>query len=65
MTSPQSLFASEEVRRQRFNDICNKLRELKESWDNRLVLEKMSLLEGYLQQRLGIGLIVEILPQYP
>lgn len=39
---------------QRFNDAKNKLRQLKERWDNRLRIEKMSLLEEYRKGRLSI-----------
>jgi hypothetical protein len=55
-----SALAGEEVRRQRLDDTRHKLGELNERWNNRLVVEKVSLLKAYLDGRLSVCLIVEI-----
>jgi hypothetical protein len=52
--------ASEEVRRQRIDDTQRKLGEIFECWNDRLVLEKVSLAEAYINGRISIGVIVQI-----
>ena len=49
-----------DVRLQRLPDTRNKLRELNQRWNNRLVLEGLSFPEAYLDGRFAIALVVEV-----
>lgn len=49
-----------EVRLQRLDNTRNELRELMQSWNDRLVLERFSLAEAYQSGRVGIALVVDI-----
>jgi hypothetical protein len=50
----------DKVRRERIDDTKHKLRQLQQRWDNRLILEKESFFEAYLDGRLCVGLVVDI-----
>lgn len=53
-------FVPPEIRRKRIDDTKHQLRQVQERWDNRLILERESLFEAYLDGRICIGLVVKM-----